>query len=385
MSIHSRRLLRSDPRSFARYGAWFANAAWPSDTEVARVASYRLSFAVFNADLGAWAAKIKALDPAIRLYAYVCLSSTRSYEPTSAIAGAVAYNDAMANSWIATDTANAPINWGAYAGHYQTKVWDTAYQDAYLAHIATVLADPLWDGIWADNDLWTLSYYSTKLLAGTTTQAATDQKIRDGLDVLVSRAGALAKSRGKVLMPNYGDGKIAPARQAQHASFGGASTEEMFMAWPWSPPADPQAPLDTASMPPQIYQGNSWAEQVGNVRPSIINGAMTQIPATDARCPGLDRQVALYGYTSFLLGAKPGDGWSPMPSTYVQSVCPRFDFQSIDIGRPLAPYVMQGAVATRQFAHALVAVNPSLTSQTVTLPTGPSQTLAPKSGLLIAV
>ncbi len=362
---------------------WVANTAWPSDVEVTRVAARRLSFAVFNYDSGAWAAKIKALDPGIKLFAYVCLSSARSYEPTIPIAGAVAYNDAVANGWIARDSNNQEVTWAQYTGHYQMTVWNSAYQDAYLAHIRTVLENPLWDGVWADNDFWTLRYYSSAILAGTTTQDETDQKLRAGLDILVSRAGAFAKSYGKTFMPNYGDGKLSPTRQAQHASYGGGSTEEMFMAWPWSPPSDPNVPIDYASAPPQKYLGNSWSEEVGNVRSGIINGAITQIPAVDSRCTGLDMQVAIYGYTSYLLNAAPGNGWMPSLPVYVQSVCPWYDFQSADIGYPLGPYQTQGTIYTRTFERAFVAVNPTLTTQTVTLPDGTTQSIGGKSGLFL--
>lgn len=381
MSISSRRFQRAQHQLFARYGAWVANASWPTDTEIARVAARRLSFAVFNYDSAPWAAKIKTQDPGIKLYTYICLASARSYEPTTAISGAVAYDTAVANGWLALDTAGQPISW-PYDGHYQTAVWDTAYQDAYLARIRPVLENPLWDGIFADNDLWTLAYYSSALLAGTSSQAATDQKIRDGLDILVSKAGALAKSYGKIFMPNYGDGKLDTARQAGHAHYGGGALEEMFTAWPWSPPADLAAPIDPLAAPPQIYLGNSWAEQLSDIHPDTVNGAMTQIPTTDSRCVGLDAQVTLYGYTSFLLGAHPGDGWMPVPPTYDSSICPWYDFQSLDIGRPLGGYQVQGSVYMRAFERAFVAVNPTLAAQTVTLPDGTTKPLDNRSVLL---
>lgn len=352
---------------------WSANAGWPTDAEVAKVAARKLSFAVFNSDSGPWAAKIKAQDPDIKLYAYVCLCSVREYEPSIAIAGSVAYNDAAANNWLALDTAGNRIPWGAYGGHYQTTVWDTAYQYAYIAHIRSVLEQPLWDGIWADNDFWTLSYYSSALLSGTTTQAQTDQKLRDALDVLVAKAGAVAKSYGKIFMPNYGDGKLDPARQARHASYGGGSTEEMFCNWPHDTPIDP-----ATGFPYPMKGDDTWLTEVTNIRDTQVDGAHTAMQAGDTR-------TGLYGYTSFLLTAQPGDGWSSMPTDHTNSIQPWQSFQDIAIGYPRGPYTTQGSVYTRMFDTAFIAVNPTASSQQVTLPNGDTQQLNQKTGLLISL
>ena len=273
----------------------------------------------------------------------------------------------MANGWLALDTNGNTIQWGDYGGHYQATVWDSNYQGAYCGHIDWVLRQSLYDGIWADNDLPGLLYNPSTLLAGTTTRAETDKKITDGLDSLVQQAGALAKSYGKILMPNYGDGRLTPARRRQHALAGGGANEEMFCNW-------------IGSSEPAVYLwgDGDWTYQIGNIQNDQVDGCMTQVTSS------ADERTALYGYTSFLLKAKPGDAWLFMPPDMVQGVLPWMSFQDIKIGYPIEAYQTQGtSVYTRRFEHAFVAVNPSQSQQTVMLADGSTRTMRPTTGLLL--
>ncbi|PID30886.1 hypothetical protein CR983_02385 [Candidatus Saccharibacteria bacterium] len=376
MSIYARRQQRRTLETnttpplpaLARYGHWVCNSGMPSQATLEAAAGHKLSYTTFNYDRREYAEQLKELDPDVSIMIYICLSSARDYEPTEAIAGAVSWNDAVANDWLALDVNGDRMPWGGYGGHYQAKVWDSAYQDAYIAHIDAVLQDPLVDGIWADNDMWTLQWYNENFFAGTSSREETDQKLRDGLDVLVARAGAHARSLGKFLMPNYSEGRNSLPRHAVHAEAGGGICEEQFANW-------------GESGEPQLYDwgDGGWVDQQKELRSGEHNTAITYHREGDTR-------TALYGYTSFLLRAEPGeDGWTAMSSTFPIGEHVWLPFQDTPLGQPTGQATQADQVWTRSFEKAFVAVNPHQSAANVTDPLGQTHEMGALTGLIVPV
>jgi Hypothetical glycosyl hydrolase family 15 len=106
-------------------------------------------------------------------------------------------------------------------------VWDPAYQQQWASDVTAEVVREGWEGVFADNDLTTLGFYSDQLLQGTHTQEESDQKLRDGLDRLIDVAGSSLSAVGKVLVPNIGFSarQSFPERWASHTRFGGGMDE----------------------------------------------------------------------------------------------------------------------------------------------------------------
>lgn len=329
-----------------RYLLWNSLSTTPTDDQI-RSAAGKYSVVLFNSFMAPQASLLRSLDSQVKILTYVDLSSTRSYDGSRAIVTGVNYTDATNKGWLALDTNGQPVTWGAYPGHYQTTVWDTAYQDAWVNHALEIAASGPFDGVFADNDTITLSYYTTRLLAGTSSQSETDAKLRAGLDALIAKAGPALKARGKLLVPNIGDSRQRPSTWNAHSAYGGGF-EEMFMSW------------STDSTPDVWDWGTQgWRALTGNISNAPVSLATTQSASGD-------RRTQVYGYASFLLSARPGDGWAANANSASEYPPEAL----IDPGTPVTTASQVNGAYVRTFSKAWVAVNPSSTATvTVTPPT----------------
>ena len=370
MGIMARRIRRAQTTtSRVKYLHWQLNSHTPTQAEMEILVAKGLVSIGINSDRVEYARAIKALDPTVKVYAYICLSSARTFDDTDPpVAGSISYTWAVANDWVAKATDGSEIEWNNYGGHIQLKVWEPSYHDAWIARATALMQseDGLYDGIWADNDYYTLGHYSSKLLEGTTTSEQTDAMIRGGLDVLIAKAAPAIQSLGKKLIPNYSEARSTSARQQEHA-IGGGICEEIFTNWDTS-----------VGVSPTLYEwGNDdVSSQVMNIRDGETSLAFTYCHPTNER-------VALYGYAAFLMRANPDDfdGWFCGNGPERFTVFPFYDTK---VGLPLGSFTMQGGAYVRQFQYATVAFNPTLTPQLITLPDTTTRTLGERTGLVVA-
>lgn len=347
---------------------WLANGKWPEPSDI-RAAAGRFSIVVFNRDMVERAKLLRSLDPHVDILVYQDLSSVRSYDATP-VAAPIGYQEAVAADWIAKDTFNKPIAWTGYSGHYQTKVWLSAYQQKWTDRVTRLARQEPWDGIFADNDYDTLQHYSRSLLGATSSAAETDAKLRSGLNTLITKAGSSLVAHGKLFVPNISEGRRFPDRWVSHTRYGGG-LEENFMSW------------STTAWAPSLYDWGStgWIAQMKQVAIGPRTLAYTHAAVGD-------RRTQVYGYASFLLSAGPGDAWqSSRGTTPLPEIPPEANMRC---GRPTSGPFMWGSAWTRWFTQGWVAVNP--TQQTITIdppahartPEGARlpQTLAPMTAVI---
>lgn len=355
--------------SNSRYRMWSMIGLDVTDAHV-RAAAGQYAVVVMKADDQAAAAKLSRADPTVKILCYKDLASVRDYE-TTAVAAGVAIGPARDRGWLALDKAGDPIAWNGFGGHWQAAVWNADYQAQWAAGVSEQLRNSPFDGVLADNDMSTLGHYSDALLAGTSSHDATDSLIRQGLDQLIATAGRKLSQEGKILVPNISDGRLNPGRWSNHARWGGGM-EENFANWGYG-------------SSPQVWDWGlgGWTDQTRLIAQGPRSLAVTQ---------GSDNRTLLYGYTSFLLQATPGDAWMPATEPGYESRA-RIDEETIAIGAPLKPTRRLGSGAwTRPFEGGTVLVNPTTQALTVPAPrghthdgrpAGPSVHLEPKSGVIL--
>ncbi len=324
----------------------------PTDAEVDAMPS-RYGVVVLNEWDTAAARRLKQRDPSVVVLMYQCLSSSRSSDDPTHRSGGVLYG-AAASSWFATDTFGNRVPWTPYPGHWQMAVWDAGYQQSW---VNTVVADVVaggWDGVLGDNDISTLSWYNGAQLAGTGSRAATDARLRDGLQQLIDRAGQALTAKGKLLVPNISDGRLFPGRWVAHSRYGGGM-EENFAHFGQSASSDFVGD----------WGPDGWIAQTDEMRAPGLSLAITRA------APG-DHRTQLYGYTSALVRADGDAFW--MPSTdggAAYANLPSITEMSWPLGAATGNPVRTAAGAwTRQYASAWVAVNPTGTAVTLTPPPG---------------
>lgn len=342
---------------------WYGIGKTPTAADITFAASH-YDVVVLNAWETAALRRLRDLNKKITVLVYKDFSSVRNYPGAvngdvdapllpSGIGYWAAHRDHPA--WFAVDTNNRRIEWDGYPKHWQTAVWNTAYQRAWADAVTTEVVRTGWDGVLADNDVNTLRWYSSAIIAGTRDQAGTDRLIRDGLDALLATAGATLAQRGKLLVPNISEARLRPGRFTAHARYGGGM-EEMFA-------------LRNDASELLTFQGDQWPE----LRAQAALGESWLLLMTHARG---DREQRV-GYASAVLLAGPRTCWS-MSSTGTYTRPDWSRYQDLDLGEPTGPARrVTGGAWTRALSRGWVAVNPTSKPVTVTPPRGLSLTDVP--------
>lgn len=340
-----------------RRGFWYAIGDRPTVAEV-DVATRTFGVVVLNAWDG-WALKrIKDVDPTVTVLMYKDLSSTRDYAEGYAQPrpSGVGYAEAEARdpSWFATDTMGHRIQWDPYPGHWQMTVWEPTYQARWARNVTGEVVEGGWDGVLADNDFAHLGYYSSALLSGTGTESATDARIRNGLDDMVTVTGSSLAAHGKLLVPNISEARLFPGRWTSHSRFGGAM-EESFVHWDTNP--------RTGFL--WDWGASGWLQQTSEMASAGLSLAVT-------RAERSDRRSQMYGYGSMLVRGDRTAYWSPSTSAQGDYVEPETIAEmSWPLGRPLTSgKPLASGAWVRTYDGAFVAVNPTTRSTSVAVPSG---------------
>lgn len=329
-----------------RYLLWHGIDTGTERTDPASIAG-RYAAVVLNSFQGDFARRLRALDSDVRLYVYVDLSSVRHYDGDKALVTGVSYGEALRQGWLARDDGGRPIEWRGYDGHLQAAVWEPAYQSAWTKGAVALASEGPWDGVFADNDLMTLDYYTDAVPLPASGAEQRDILLRRALTQLVTAAGKSLNAAGKQFFTNLGDSRLRLGDVAAHGAYGGIM-EEMFVSW--SRDGSP----DIADTEPTL-----WSAQVKMLGLPRHSWAQTQA------APG-DHRTQLYGYGSFLLGARAGDAWAT--TTDSSEPPPMPPETRIDLRLPTAPATEFGGVWTRAFEGGWVAVNPQAHRSAVVTP-----------------
>lgn len=342
-------------------GLWISIGRSPSIAEAQAAATKHNAF-VLNAWDTAQMRAIKQANPKAMVLVYKCISSTRNYsgavvngQDAAYLPTGVGYVAASAHpNWFATTTSGSRIEWSGYPQHWQMAVWDPSYQQAWADSVAAEVTREGWDGVMADNVFYNLSHYSSATLAGTTSTAETDAKLRTGMDQIIAKIGVTLNADGKVFVPNLSDGRLDLTRWQQTGKYGGV-LEENFTHW------------GASATVGHIYDWGStgWVDQTAELA-APLTLAITRI------APG-DYRTMRYSYGSALVRAQGRVAWT-MDTDGTYTAPERFEWQDINFGKPLgAGTRASNGVWVRAFENKLVVVNPTMSTQTVSVPVGYAQ------------
>ncbi|MFT8394728.1 putative glycoside hydrolase [Propionibacterium sp.] len=175
------------------------------------------------------AAQLKAMEPAVTVLAYKCLSSTRSFEPGPVRSSGVGFGEAekIGEDMFAHREGSAGktrIEWNGYTGHWQMAVWNQRYRDCWIRNVVREISVGPFDGVMADNDVFE-DYYGILPLEG----GYGMPEVREALDEFITQAGAALNAVDKILVPNIAESRRESGRWDRHARFGGGF-EEVWLA-----------------------------------------------------------------------------------------------------------------------------------------------------------
>ncbi|MBV8431107.1 MAG: hypothetical protein JO244_08095, partial [Solirubrobacterales bacterium] len=262
-----------------------------------------------------------------------CLSSTRSSEPPgghSAAGVSFAEAEEAPEEWFAHRRGTHDrVQWSGFPGHWQMAVWNEDYRRRWVGNVTDAVAGQLWDGVFADNDVYD-DYYALEPLA----EVRDMEEIRHGLDILVREAGEQLNQAGKLLVPNIAESRREPGRWARHARYGGGF-EEHWLGW------QPEAHFDEPTCEQQAAE---------------LHGPGIGIVRANAGGPSAERGFRYAVAAFWVLGA--GRGWActaTEPDDY--EGLPYCAEQSWDLGSPIGPVLARDGGRAQQFTAGWAAVN----------------------------
>lgn len=338
-------------------GLWLAIGDSPTAAEIETVGK-RYDVVIMNAWETDKMLLLRSVNPDAKILVYKDLSSTRSYagafdngRDSVFLPTGVGYGQAQQSNpdWFAVDAQGKRIEWSrAYPGHWQMAVWDKGYQEAWTDNVVNEVVREGWDGVFADNDFAQLSYYSDDLIAGTTSSEETNQRIRDGLDAMITVAGQRMNEAGKSFIPNISEARLTPGRWTAHSRFGGAMAEYFALR-----AANGEIlPMDSAEWDEMLRQSSQDAGRML----LITHGT----DADDIRTGFATAALLAHDETCWMPAANSdykSPGWSP--------------WQDLPIGGPVGPPKRDDSgVWHREFASGWVAVNPTPSPASVDAPDG---------------
>jgi hypothetical protein len=315
---------------------------------------------------------IKAANPSTIVLMYQNASSaSTSASATGIYATGVSYRQASANGWLLKNTSGQPFTFQGENWLYATDIGSTAYQSAWAANVIAKLDAGPWDGVFLDDVNPTIAYhYCVSCVA----KYPSDATYSAAMGSFVAAVGPQIQAAGKLAVANIGSwsgfgSTVDPWLQ----SLSGAM-DEQFLKWGTTAGAGYAAPA-------------TWRTQLQEL--ALTQSEHKLFLGVTHSAAG-DEQAALYGYATELLAGE-GDASFSLAADYTNATWfPEYDYA---LGAPTGAYsVTSSGVYQRTFADGLALVNPTGSSQTVTLGgsysgSGLSHvstvTMAPQSGLVL--
>lgn len=345
------------PKSF-----WLHLNSTPTSKETLTTEAKRRSYVVLNAWEADLIPTMKAANPALQVYVYKDLTSTRSYACRNGtddahLPAGIGYCEAEKNhpEWFLTGPDGKRFEYSGYSGHWQMDVGNQAYQTAWADK---AIADSKgFDGLYLDNALMTCDAYHEGVCP---TKYNSDTSMRNAYLSMLRDTRAKFTTAGLKTIANLSNARLhAGAWDAYMEHLDGGLDE-----W-WVTFSDDNR---LAEYP------EGWSRQVAQIASNEAKGKITLVQphfTPNAEVP------FRYALASYLLAAgskaaiaeiSQTDGYGD-PSPWR----PEYD---LDLGAPTGPYKAMGDnVFRRDFACGVVVVNASRAGTTArSIPLGESYT-----------
>ncbi|QFZ19457.1 putative glycoside hydrolase [Saccharothrix syringae] len=320
-----------------------------SDATLAREAQRR-GYVVLNAWEGDLAARFKAANPAIRVFVYKDLSSTRSYACHNGVDDAhlpagIGFCAAERDhpEWFLLDPQGHRFEYSGYSGHWQMDVGNTAYQDAWAKNVIASARAGGFDGVFMDNALFPCDAYHEGVCPA---KYPTDAAIQDAYESMLANTRDDFVAAGLKTVANLANARL-------HAGAWDAYTEHLdggFDEW-WLTFGDG----DLLSEYPE-----GWSRQVAEIASNEARGKMTWVqPHFSA---GAERPYR-YALASYLLAAGGRSAIAEIDRTDgYGDASPWHAEYDWDLGAPIGAYrAVARNVYQRDFACGTVVVNANRT------------------------
>lgn len=296
-----------DPRSF-----WVHWNSTSVTTAQLTTEAQRRSFILLNAWEASYIPTLKAANPAIKVYVYKDLSSTRDYACTGGVDDAqiptgVGYCEAGAHpDWFLTTSGGARYQYSGYAGHYQMNAANVAYQDRWISNVVANAHAGGFDGVLMDNALFHCADYHDD---GSCSPAMpTDTALQTAYKAFLTNARPDFAAAGLAMVANLSNARVSGSVWNDYMAQLDGGWDEWWLAF-----------SDT-NLLGEYAEG--WSKQMAEIEANEAGGKTTLVqphfPATPAGARAFNYTVASYlmangGHSAFT-EANATDGYgNPTP------------------------------------------------------------------------
>ncbi|HEX2133221.1 MAG TPA: putative glycoside hydrolase [Actinophytocola sp.] len=326
---------------------WLHMNSTPTTDAMLETEAQRRDYVVLNAWEGDLVRKLKAANPAVQVFVYKDLSSTRSYacrdgvDDTHLPTG-VGYCAADPD-WFLRGPDGQRFEYSGYDGHWQMDVGHPAYQNAWADNVVAASTAAGFDGVFMDNALFTCDAYHEDVCPR---KYPTDAEMREAYRSMLANTREKFTTAGLKTVANLSNARL-------HEGAWDAYTEHLdgaFDEW-WLTFADDH-------MLPEYGEG--WSRQVAQIASNEARGKITWVQPHFTE--GADRPFR-YALASYLMAAGDKAAFAEVARTdgYGDPTPwhPEYDW---DLGAPTGPY---HSVATNVFRRdftcgaAVVNANPT--------------------------
>lgn len=301
------------------------NSTSTTDGVIATEAARR-KFVLLNAWEADYVTKIKAANPDCICLVYKDLSSTRDYAVSGGVDDAdlpagVGYADANTNhtSWFLLNSGGSRLEYDGYEGHWQMDVGNSGYQAKWIANVVANATAHGFDGVIADNALFTADAYHEGVVSPT---YPTDAAMKAAYLSMLAAVQDGLHDAGLLFAANLTNMRTVPGTWNDYMAHLDGAWDEFWLSF------------SSADVLPDYDQG--WNVQVAEIVDNEASGKFTLV---QPHYTAGDTNVRRYTLASYLLGnggrsgfvdVEVTDGYGD-PSTWH----PEYDF---DLGAPVGPY-----------------------------------------------
>lgn len=321
-------------------GAWLAGSIVPSAAQRRDIAR-GYAVAVLRPGQRELLHELKTLEPSLTVLRYVDMASVRRVD-ADPIGLGVSFAEASENSWIATKSNGALVEWADFPGRLQAATWVAAYRQRWVDNVLGMLAADPWDGVVADGDLFTDHVGLDLPLAGPHPGPVTLARLRQSAEAFVQQAGSAIAEAGQLFLPNILDPQRDPNRWNRHTAFGGGF-DTNWLGWRPERLYDTHMSMDQMS---ELASGGLSVLRVPQADDGEGNNARFAVAAATIFRGVAD--VAIAAAPANLMTLMETEG--PSRSIHIQEM-------DWDLGEPLEVPQQYGDCWTRRFAGGWAAAN----------------------------
>ncbi|MEU7524337.1 putative glycoside hydrolase [Saccharothrix sp. NPDC042600] len=325
---------------------WLHLNSTPTSDAMLAAEAKRHRYIVLNAWEGGLIPKLKAANPAVQVFVYKDLSSTRSYacrdgRDDAELPTGVGYcfADSRHPEWFLTDSSGRRFTYSGYGGHWQMDVGDVDYQNTWASNVISSSKASGFDGVLMDNALFACDTYHSGVCPA---KYPTNASFQNAYLSMLAGTRARFREAGLKTVANMSNARLHNGVWNAYMNHLDGGFDEWWLAF------------GDNDLLPEYPEG--WSRQVAEIAANEANGKITWVQGHFT--PGNERAFR-YALASYFMAAGARSAISEIGTTdaYGDPTTKHAAYDWV-MGTPSGPYrSVAPNVFRRDFGCGVVVVN----------------------------